>query len=804
MRSWTLAFLCGVLLLQPFSALPPLYLVLLLVLASALILGLSKYTRIFNSLFKRSENKIKKTGWHGGEGSHCERNGIPRSDRTPVNLSIAVILGFAWCLWFAHSQSAWRLDETLEGKPLTVTGYIASIPDKNLRGTGFLFSLKDVQFENKKTKAHGLIRLTLRNEKENPQVGDEWRFVVHLKKTYGTLNPGGFDYEAFALQEGIRANGYVVTKFSGTRISHHWYRYSIDRVRAYFKDKIAANLTPSNTSQWITALAIGERHDINQADWQVLRNTGTNHLMAIAGLHIGFMAALAHFIAAFIWRRLPRLPLMLPAVHAGAIAALLMALTYSAMAGFSIPTQRACLMLSVFLMTLLQRRHIAAWHAWSSALLCVLLWNPLTVLTESFWLSFGSVALIIYGVSGRLAPSGLWWKWGRIQWVIAIGLLPLSIWLFQQFSYISFVANSIAIPWVGFVVVPLCFVGCFTLIFSAKAGGFILSLADKILNVLWSILAWLSHLPGVVWYQTVPDHGILLAALAGIIFLLLPIGTPGRYFGFIWLLPLILFKPFAPKAGEAWLNVLDVGQGLSVVLQTQKHVLIYDAGPRLSTTYDMGESVVVPFLHAIGAKKVDMMVISHGDNDHIGGAKAVIGQFSVLTIKTSVPEKLPGADYCLRGTSWHWDGVDFSFIYPTIENLGLDNDSSCVLRITVGKQHILLTGDIEKFAEKELVSSALSDLPADILVAPHHGSKTSAVDSFIQGVHPSYVLFAVGYRNRYHFPHQLVADKYHHLGVRAYETARTGAVSFHLTPDHPITLPDLYRKQHQHYWNNPA
>jgi competence protein ComEC len=322
--------------------------------------------------------------------------------------------------------------------------------------------------------------------------------------------------------------------------------------------------------------------------------------------------------------------------------------------------------------------------------------------------------------------------------------------------------------------------------------------------VLWSILAWLSHLPGVVWYQTVPDHGILLAALAGIIFLLLPIGAPGRYFGFIWLLPLILFKPFAPKAGEAWLNVLDVGQGLSVVLQTQKHVLIYDAGPRLSTTYDMGESVVVPFLHAIGAKKVDMMVISHGDNDHIGGAKAVIGQFSVLTIKTSVPEKLPGADYCLRGTSWHWDGVDFSFIYPTIENLGLDNDSSCVLRITVGKQHILLTGDIEKFAEKELVSSALSDLPADILVAPHHGSKTSAVDSFIQGVHPSYVLFAVGYRNRYHFPHQLVADKYHHLGVRAYETARTGAVSFHLTPDHPITLPDLYRKQHQHYWNNPA
>ncbi|MDR3478769.1 MAG: DNA internalization-related competence protein ComEC/Rec2 [Gammaproteobacteria bacterium] len=766
MRSWTLAFLCGVLLLQPFQILPASYWVVILI-------------SIYSVWFL----------W-GGKSIFLFR------------LPMAMVLGFTWCLWFAHFQSAWQLDENWEGKPLSASGYIASIPDKNIRGTSFLFALKELQYENKKIKCHSKIRLTWRNEKETLHVGDGWRFVVHLKKTYGTLNPGGFDYEAFALQEGIRANGYVVTKFPSMHLSSHWYRYSIDRVREFLKEKMAVNLAASNTSQWITALTIGERHDINQADWQVLRNTGTNHLMAIAGLHIGFMAAFAHFIVAFVWRRIPRLTLILPAVHAGAIAALIMALTYSAMAGFSIPTQRACLMLSVFLITLLQRRNIASWHAWSTALLCVLLWNPLSVLTESFWLSFGSVALIIYGVGGRLAPGGLWWKWGRIQWVIAIGLLPLSIWLFQQFSFISFVANSIAIPWVGFIVVPLCFIGCFTLFFSAKAGGVILGLADKILNVLWSILAWLSHVPGMVWYQMVPSHWILLAALVGILFLLSPIGFPGRYLGLIWLLPLILFKPHAPKMGEAWLSVLDVGQGLAVVLQTEKHVLVYDAGPRLSTTYDMGESVVVPFLHAIGAKQIDMMVISHGDNDHIGGANAVIGQFPVLSIKTSVPEKLPNANYCLRGMSWRWDGVDFSFIYPTAENLNLDNDSSCVLRVTIGKRHILLTGDIEKWAEKELVANQRSELSADILVAPHHGSKTSGLESFIEAVHPNYVLFAVGYRNRYHFPHQLVVEKYRHLNVSAYETARTGAIQFHINADDTIALPDLYRAQHLHYWNN--
>lgn len=766
MRSWTIAFLIGVLFLQYFTQLPNEKWVWWIVASSIFIrILLSQYWQY-------------------------------------LRLPIAIMLGFAWCLWYASAQLAWRLPPEIEGKPIIIKGYIASIPDASFQDTSFLFSLKKIQLKKTDQTANGLVQLTWRAHDLHLKVGDEWQLSVILKKAYGTLNPGGFDYEAYAFQEGIKANGSVLLQ-DNHLLSRHWYHGTLNRIRQYFKEKIATHLKSTNTSPWIIALAVGERRHIDEKNWEVLRNTGTNHLMAIAGLHIGLMAAFIHFMVMTIWRRFSVLTQKIPAQQVGAIAGLFMALLYSAMAGFSIPTQRACFMLTIFMSTVLLRRHIAAWQAWSYALLCVLLVNPLSVLTESFCLSFGSVALILYGTGGRLRPQGLWWKWGRIQWVIAIGLLPLSIGLFHQFSLVSFIANSIAIPCVGFIIVPCTLLGCFLLPLSSHAGSFMLCLADKLLSMVWMILTDLAHLPGVVWYQMVPSPWILLAAIIGIIFLLAPIGLPGRYLGIVWILPLILFKPIFPKSGEVWLNLLDVGQGLSVVIQTQNHILVYDAGARLSASHDMGERVVIPFLQSIHAKKIDMLVISHGDNDHIGGAPAILNQFPVLSIKTSVPAKLPKAEYCLKNLSWQWDGVNFKFLHPAPNQLDRDNNSSCVLRISNGKHHILLTGDIEKLAEKELVDSSLAELQADILIAPHHGSKTSALDSFVTGVQPQFVLFSVGYRNRYHFPHQSVVMAYHDLAVTCYETAYTGAIQFRLGQNDRLTLPSLYRQEQQHYWNNP-
>ncbi len=753
-----LAFLCGILLLQQFSFLPNKYWVSILLSSTILIFYFCK---------KRSA------------------------------IIIAFILGFAWALWFAHMQSSWLLPKHLEGKLSAVTGMISSIPDVSNHRTSFLFKLESFNQQ----KAHGLARLSWNDENLHLRVGDTWLLPVKLKRIHGTMNPGGFDIEAWSLQQGIRANGYVVTSNMLKPINlHQWHAlYITDSIRQFFRDKIAEHLPLSKTSPWITALAIGERKGIDASSWQVLRNTGTNHLMAIAGLHIGFMSAMIYGLVSFIWRRIKFLVCRFPAQHAASLAALFMALIYSAMAGFSIPTQRACFMFSIFLLIVLLRRNVKAWHAWSLALIVVLLWNPLSVLTESFWLSFGSVALIIYGMKGRLAPSGLWWKYGRIQWVIAVGLIPLSIWLFKQCSIVSFIANSIAIPWIGFLIVPLTLLGCLVLLFSPYMGGLCLLGADKLLQLLWIILTYLSNLSWSSWYQTIPNPWILIAACVGIIIVLVPMGFPGRWFGLCWLMPLCFYQYEKPNTGEVWFTLLDVGQGLSAVVQTQNHVLVFDAGPKFGDNFDMGESVVLPFLRTQGIRKVDVLVVSHADNDHRGGANAILQQMPVSEIKTSVPQFFSGfnTSYCLRGETWRWDDVEFSFIYPTKEYLGLGNDSSCVLKVTSQNHSVLLTGDVEKIAENYLVTLHPKELSSDIIVAPHHGSKTSGLDQFIQNVNPKIVLFPIGYLNCYHFPHPSVLQKYVSINAMTYNTAETGAMQFTFAE---MEKPILYREQHRHYW----
>lgn len=765
MKTHTLTFLLGILLFQNFSVLPNTYwvvVILFIILISKLI-------------FK---NKL--------------------------NYLIAFLLGFLWILIQAHYRCDWKIPKELEGKTIQVSGYIASLPScDEYHRTQFLFYVKNLYLQNQKLRVNHLIKLSWMKYENDLMVGDKWSLSVRLKRIHGLMNPGGFDYEGWAAQEGLHGVGYVINKNENIKQSSHWYHYTLDRIRQFIQIKIENNLTKTNTSAWIEALIIGERRNISQENWDVLRNTGTNHLMAIAGLHIGFMAGFTHLFFSYLWRRSVLLTLLFPAQQAGAIAALIVALLYSALAGFSIPTQRACIMLTFFLFMILLRRKLISWQGWSIALLCVMLINPLDVLTESFWLSFGSVALIIYGMSGRLGIKNLWWKWGRIQWVIAMGLIPFSLWLFHQFSWVGFLANSIAIPCVGFIIVPLCLLGVVGLLLSDQLGGFILSIADYLLSVVWNILSYFSHLSGSSWHQVIPNNYVLIASCIGMLLLLAPAGFPGRYLGLIWILPLVLFKPILPQSGEVILTLLDVGQGLSAVIQTQNHILVYDTGPRLSDSFDMGESVVTPFLYAHSIKKIDKLVISHGDNDHIGGAKSLLKNFIILSAQTSVPEKLQGfpAQYCLKNDSWIWDQVQFRFLYPVKENLDLDNDSSCVLHIQTGTQSILLPGDIEKLSEKYLVENAYEQLPSTILIAPHHGSKTSGKDSFLKAVHPEYVLYPVGYRNRYHFPNSSVVEEYTDLGAKQFDTVISGAIEIKLTPS-GITHLSEYRKCHKKYWND--
>lgn len=680
--------------------------------------------------------------------------------RRKYNLILAgFIIGYSWTAYHSHPV------EML--KASNINGTIISMPAHDLSGTHFDFKTKQ-----------DTIRLTW-NKSPPLQVGDEYNLFVKLKRIHGAHSPGALNMESLALSKELVATGSVIGK-KQQFIKHHLFYAPVESWRQSIRDQLIRILPKSNTANWLLALTVGDRN-APQEQWKILSATGTNHLMAIAGLHIGLVAGFIYMLVNFLWRRHIDLIQHIPAHIAASTASLLTAWIYSAMAGFSLPTQRACWMITCTLGAILVRRQLPAWHAWSLAMLIVLIVNPHQILSPSFWLSFGTLALIIFGMYGRLSPAGIWWHWGRVQWVIGFGLIPFSLLFFQETSLISFIANSIAIPWLAFLILPFCLLSVCMLSFSTMAASINLWLADQSLSLLWLMLTWFAHLPLAIHAQAI-SYSVFFATTFACILLLLPIGTPGKWLGFLWFLPLLTQHPATPKTNEFWVTILDVGQGLSVLVQTEKHNLLYDAGPNMGSL-DAGENIVKPYLIYQGIKIIDSMIISHGDNDHIGGAGAVMRHFPIHHILTSAIDKIPDhrTELCITGQTWQWDGVTFSMLYPDPGILKPGNDSSCVLKISNGKYHVLLTGDIEKFAEDQLLNRRPQLLKADLITAPHHGSKTSSQLQFIQAIKPRYVVFATGYQNRYGFPHALTINHYQQEGVLMQNTVETGTLQFKFT-----------------------
>ncbi|MDX1901947.1 MAG: DNA internalization-related competence protein ComEC/Rec2 [Gammaproteobacteria bacterium] len=706
--------------------------------------------------------------------------------------------GFFYTLWRSHLLLAWQLPSTLESKNISVSGYIVSVPIVTPLQMNFLFLTDKIANQKIKTR----IRLSWRDTQHHLRAGDHWQLTVRLKRIHSLMNPGGSDYEAWAFMSCVRAHGYVVTSQENILLKHEKRIAWLHQFRQKIKEQIELLLPSSKTSAWIIALAVGERTGIPAEQWEVLRNTGTNHLMAIAGLHIGFMSGFIFILVKLLWRWMPRVCFYVPAVHAAAIASLITGVSYAAISGFSLPARRACIMLCVFIFAMILRRKLPPWQAFFLALLFILILDPLSVLSVSFWLSMVSVFWITIGISGRIAPSGLWWKYGRIQWVITLGLIPLTVLLFQQYSIISLLANFISVPWMGFLILPFILLAFISLVISLKWAGIFFYCADKSLCMLWSILNFLSNLP----YATIPHVSsspwLIALGAFGILLLLLPSGFPNQRLGLFFLMTLLWPRyPFIPQ-GNLRFTVLDVGQGLATVLQTQHHLMVFDTGLRLSSDYDMGEIVLTPFLQTLHARVIDLLVLSHGDNDHAGGAGALVKHFSIAKIQSGEPERihLKNVLPCLRGDVWDWDGVHFAFLSPLQDETQQGNDRSCVLKVTTrDHKSILLTGDIEKKTENFLLAQE-ENISADILIAPHHGSKTSGLMSFISAVHPRWVIFAVGYRNRFHFPNPIVLKRYQSIGTIPLATDQTGAIQFDLSQKE--LQPQFYRGMHKHFWND--
>lgn len=701
----------------------------------------------------------------------------------------------------ANQVTAWTLPPALYRQSVTIEGTLISLPIENNRSISFLFALDRFEGQLVKTK----IQLAwYKNARSHPpffQVGDRWQFTARLKPPHNLGNPGGFDSEKLAFARGIRASGYIVPQEPYALKAQNLTSRVIDRLRQTILGHLQEVLADKPYAAFIYALTIGEKFAITAPQWQIFQNTGTNHLMAIAGLHIGFVAGLVFLAIRWLWRQIPRAPLWIPAPQAAAISSLVAALIYAALAGFSIPTQRAVIMLGVFLLGILGRRYIPPWRSLILALIAVLVWDPLSVLEIAFWLSFGAIGLLAYGLSGRFQMNTLWWKHGRAQWVLGIGLAPLTLLFFANASLISPLANSIAIPWVGFITVPLSLLGALLSLIWPGLASYVLIAAEWTLHGIWAILQFLGSQPHFSWQHLTQQPLFILPAAAGFLLLLAPRGFPSRWLGICWVAPLLAYPAPKPHSDELWLTLLDVGQGLSAVVQTQNHILVFDTGAKYSEDYDMGRVVLVPFLRYQGMTRLDKLIISHGDNDHIGGAESLLAAFPTDEIETSVPSRLSPhpAKTCLRGETWQWDGVTFQFLYPTPDYLGLDNNSSCVLKISQGDRSLLLTGDIEKPAEKVLLEHP-TELKATLLISPHHGSSTSSTPEFLAAVHPAWIFFPTGYLNRFGFPKPEVVVRSRAEGARLYDTAQDGAIFLDSQEGHPVKV-TTFRQGRHFVWN---
>ncbi len=736
--------------------------------------------------------------WHGLQRSCCVVESMPEAAlrgqasqksalvrrRFVALLMLALAglsLGFVWAASFAHWRIAEALPAAMEGRDLELSGVVSGLPQALERGVRFNF---DVEQAAVGVPRHISLAWYRGRDDDDAsaliplRAGERWRFTVRLKRPHGNLNPQGFDYEAWLFERGIRATGYVRPRTAERIDARVWkFSYAVEMLRERIRDGFRASLPDAAYAGILIALAVGDQNAIDPELWQRFARTGVTHLMSISGLHVTMLAGLAYFAVHWLWRRSARLPLRIPAQHAAAAGGLLAAFLYCLLAGFAVPAQRTLYMLAVVVLAKLSGREIAASRVLLLALLLVLLIDPWAVLAAGFWLSFGAVALLFHIGSGRLGAAHWLLEWGRAQWAVTLGMLPALLALFQQFSLVSPLANAVAIPLVSFVIAPLALLGALPMLDP------LLSLAHVVTTGLMVFIDWLADLPLAMWQQAAPPSWAVLLALAGAAWLLLPRGFPSRWLGLLAFLPLLTVQPPRPEHGMAEVTVLDVGQGLAIHVQTATHDLLFDAGPAFSADADSGNRIIAPYLRARGVRALDTLVISHADKDHEGGAASVLAALPVAMLKSSLPfehalsaQPVPYQP-CRDGDRWRWDGVDFAMLHPGSEPLTRKtNDASCVLRLTAGGKSMLLTSDIEAISEKALLERHSAELAAEVMTAPHHGSRTSSTPDFVAAVGARDVIFPVGYRNRFGHPKEDVVARYVAAGARLHRTDADGAV----------------------------
>ncbi len=732
-------------------------------------------------------------------------------------------LGFAGTGLRSVAFEAQSLDPVLEGRDVLVSGVVTDMPQRNEAGLRFTLAVDAATLEGRPVRVpdrmdvgwYGGVyslageQVALQKQPGDVRAGERWRMTLRLKAPHGSRNPHGFDFELWLWERGVQATAYVragSTDPEPQRVEQTW-THPVALLRQSVRERIASHVAQRPFSGLIAALVVGDQNAIDRVDWDVFRATGVAHLVSISGLHITMFAWGAAWLVGWLWRRSPGLCLWFAAPSAALLGGVLLALAYSVFSGWGIPAQRTCLMLAT---VALLRLSGARWpwpQVWMLACAVVVAADPWALLQAGFWLSFVAVGVLFAtdagvaqpraGVAGgtvsRLAAML------REQWVVTVALAPLTLLLFGQVSLVGLLANAVAIPWVTLVLTPLAMAGVLL--------PFLWELAGGAIAVLMAVLQWLAAWPWATLTLATAPWWMAAAGVLGGVLLVARLPWHLRGLGLPLLLPVLLWQAPVPPAGEFELLGADIGQGNAVLVRTATHALLYDAGPRYSLESDAGHRVLLPLLQALHTR-LDLLVLSHRDTDHVGGAPAVLTMQPQAALLSSIApddrlQSLRKAERCAEGQHWEWDGVQFTVLQPqaaAYEAPHSPNALSCVLRIqSAGAQPrtALLVGDIERAQEAAMLAAQVP-VQADLLLVPHHGSKTSSSEAFLDAVQPRQAWVQSGYRNRYGHPAPDVMQRYAERGIVVHDSPHCGAMRW--SSERPLqTL--CVRSEEKHYWS---